>query len=147
MEPVISGVRHVKFWVSDLARSRDWYCAVFDLEQTVEFEDGDGRIRGVGFRVRGAGFSLMLREDQRLASALDDVDPVALAVPMEALGAWSEHLDALGIWHTPVIEGSGGQVIGIRDPDGIQIRLYADDPSVVVPQVFRSGGSPADEQT
>lgn len=142
MGPVISGVRHVKFWVSDLVRSRDWYTSVFDLEQTVEFEDADGVIRGVGYRVRGAGFSLMLRENPGLAAALDDADPVAFSVPVDALPAWSDHLDALDVWHTPVIAGSGGHVVGFRDPDGTQIRLYADDPSVVAPPVFRAPTHP-----
>jgi len=37
-----------------------------------------------------------------------------------------EHLDALGIWHPPVIETPRGWATGFRDPDGMQIRLYAD---------------------
>ena len=40
---------------------------------------------------------------------------------------WTRHLDELGIWRSPVLRGSRGHVMGFRDPDGVQVRLYADD--------------------
>jgi catechol 2,3-dioxygenase-like lactoylglutathione lyase family enzyme len=123
----VIGVRHVKLWVRDLTRSRAWYERVFDLEQAWEFPDDDGRVLGVAYGVRGAGFEIALREDPDRAAALHDADPFALAVSRPDLDAWIEHLDALGISHSPIIRATRGYGLGFRDPDGIQIRLYADD--------------------
>jgi catechol 2,3-dioxygenase-like lactoylglutathione lyase family enzyme len=147
MDASILGVRHVKVWVTDLSRSRKWYTTVFDLEQTVEFEDSDGVVRGVGYRVRGTSLSIMLREDARMAAAMNDADPFALAVRPEALGSWARRLDELQIWHTPAIPASGGEVLGFRDPDGMQIRLYAEDHSVEGPAVFRASAPSADRES
>jgi catechol-2,3-dioxygenase len=136
MTPRVTGVRHVKIWVTDLHRSRGWYEQVFGLELSLTFEDEDGVVRGLGFRVPGADFELALRENPTLAAALDDADPFALATTREELDAWAAHLDGLGIWHSPVVTASRGYALGFRDPDGMQIRLYADDPEVAA----RTGG-------
>jgi len=128
----VTGVRHIKIWVSSLGRSRTWYEQVFGLELALTFEDEDedGVVRGMGFRVPGADFELALRENPALAAALDDADPFALATTREALDDWAVHLDDLGIWHSPIVTASRGHAMGFRDPDGLQIRLYADDPAV-----------------
>lgn len=126
----MTGVRHIKIWVSDLERSRAWYEQVFGLELSLTFEDEDGVVRGLGFTVPGAGFELALRQDPGRAAALDDADPFALATTREALDDWVAHLDALGIRHSPIVTASRGYAMGFRDPDGMQIRLYADDPDV-----------------
>jgi catechol 2,3-dioxygenase-like lactoylglutathione lyase family enzyme len=130
MAAFVTGVRHLKIWVSDLRRSRDWYTAVFDLQQTMEFEDSDGVVRGLAFRVPGASFEFALRENAGLAAALQDADPFALATTHDSLDAWVEKLDRLRIWHSPIIQASRGYAMGLRDPDGLQIRLYADDVDV-----------------
>lgn len=46
-QPSIIGVHHVKFPVSDLQRSRDWYERVLGLHVLVDFPDGDGVVRGL----------------------------------------------------------------------------------------------------
>lgn len=142
----VTGVRHLKVWVSDLARSRKWYEEVFGLELVLSFEDSDGVVRGMAFRVPGVDFELALRENPELATALHDADPFALATTRESLDAWVDRLDSLGIAHSAVIEASRGYVLGFRDPDGLQIRLYADDPKLArrVGDVSRdsSRGSP-----
>jgi len=46
--------------------------------------------------------------------------------PAEAdLAQCSEHLDALGIPHTPVISAARGRLIGFHDPDGHELSFYA----------------------
>jgi hypothetical protein len=50
---------------------------------------------------------------------------VALAVTTRAeLETWVEHFDAEGIEHGPVMNGHIGRVVGLYDPDGIEVRLY-----------------------
>ncbi|MDP9071307.1 MAG: VOC family protein [Actinomycetota bacterium] len=130
MTAFVTGVRHLKIWVTDLARSRGWYEKVFELEHVLSFEDSDGVIRGMAFRVPGAPFELALRENPELATALTDADPFALATTRQSLRAWVDRLDVLGIAHSPIVEASRGYALGFRDPDGLQIRLYADDAEV-----------------
>ncbi|MFD8565046.1 VOC family protein [Streptosporangium canum] len=127
MKAGVSGVHHVKIWVSDLARSRSWYERVLGLEPRTSFEDDDGVVRGMAFDVPGAGLQLALRENPDLARALSGADPFALQTTGEGLDAWAVHLDALGVPHSPVVRASAGHVMGFLDPDGLQIRLYAPD--------------------
>ena len=41
--------------------------------------------------------------------------------------AWAQHLDELGITHSGVQEERGGPLIVLRDPDNIQLELWAFD--------------------
>lgn len=126
----ITGVRHLKIFVSDLAKSREWYEQVFRLEHDTSFQDQDGVVRGMSFRVPGASLQIALRENPKLAEALYDADPFALAVTREALDAWEAYLDRLQIPHSSIIATGSGHALGFRDPDGMQIRLYAHDEEI-----------------
>ncbi len=125
-----TGVRHITIWVSSLARSRAGYEQVSGLELALTFEDEDGVVRVMRFRVPGADFELALRENPALAAALEDADPFVLATTREALDDRATPLDDLGSWHSPTVTASRGHAMGFRDPGGMQIRLYADDPGV-----------------
>ncbi|MFI6511117.1 VOC family protein [Streptosporangium sp. NPDC050855] len=139
MNAVLTGVHHLKLWVSDLQRSRAWYERVLGLEHHISFQDDDGVIRGVSLLVPGAGFQIALRENPALAAALRDADPFALQVTREGLDAWVARLDELGVPHTPLIRASAGHALGFTDPDGVQIRLYAPDEEVQAAQVDAEG--------
>jgi len=60
------------------------------------------------------------------AAAMAGFDPLALCVPTaQALKAWQQRLDDLGEPHGGIVTGHAGSVlVGLRDPDGIEIRLY-----------------------
>ncbi len=63
------------------------------------------------------------------AAALSGFDPVALAVPTrDDVQAWVRHLDSIEQPHGGVVTGhrGGAVLVGLHDPDGIEIRLYAD---------------------
>ncbi|GAA4095903.1 VOC family protein [Nonomuraea soli] len=140
----ITGVRHLKIWVTDLGRSRAFYEKVFRLEHSISFADDDGVVRGMSFRIPGVAFELAIRENPELAKAMHDADPFALATTREGLEQWVEHLDRLDIWHPPIVRASRGWACGFRDPDGIQIRLYAYDEEVAgeTGDHVVSGGAP-----
>ena len=124
----ISGFHHVKLPVADVARSRHWYERVLGFQVTHEFVE-DGVVMGLALADPGGAVQLALRLDPRRAAALADFDPVALAVPTRAdIPRWRAHLDDLGEVHGGVVTGSqgGAVLVGLRDPDGIEIRLYAD---------------------
>ena len=38
--------------------------------------------------------------------------------------AWVEHLDELGVRHSPVIEATIGWILRFHDPDGLELGLY-----------------------
>jgi catechol 2,3-dioxygenase-like lactoylglutathione lyase family enzyme len=124
--PAISGIHHVKLPVSDVTASRDWYERVLGFALQIEFTE-DGVVRGVAMGRDGVG--LALRHDPQRAKALSGFDALALLVPArEQVHAWQARLDAAGEPHGGVVTGhrGGAVLVGLHDPDGIEIRLYAD---------------------
>jgi catechol 2,3-dioxygenase-like lactoylglutathione lyase family enzyme len=124
----LSGVHHVKLPVADLDRSRHWYTSVLGLSVDIEFTE-DGVVMGLALSAPDRSVHLALRHDPVRAQALAGFDLIALAVPTRnAVQAWRQRLDELGQPHGGVVTGhKGGSVlVGLHDPDGIEIRLYAD---------------------
>nr|WP_062354944.1 VOC family protein [Herbidospora yilanensis] len=125
LQTELRGFHHVKLPVSDVRASAGWYERVLGLAVAIEFVE-DGELRGVAMRDPGHTLMIALREEPGRAAALGGFDPLALAVPtLEALRAWTARLDALGVPHAGIAEGSIGWLIGgLIDPDGVEIRLY-----------------------
>jgi catechol 2,3-dioxygenase-like lactoylglutathione lyase family enzyme len=116
----------VKIPVTDLTRALDWYQRVFDAHVELEFPDEDGVVRGVAMRVPGVDNAwVSLRENPEVARGLQGFDPVMWGVEERAdLEAWAEHLDALGISHSPVIDASVGWLLVFSDLDQLEHHLY-----------------------
>ena len=124
----LQGFHHVKLPVSDLARSREWYERVLGLQVYAEFVE-DGVVMGVALCDAAATIDLALRHDPVRAAALAGFDPIALAVATrDGVQDWAHRLDELGIPHGGVVTGhrGGAVLVGLRDLDGVEIRLYAD---------------------
>jgi catechol 2,3-dioxygenase-like lactoylglutathione lyase family enzyme len=97
---------------------------------------------GVAMRDRDGSIDLALRHDPPRAAALAGFDPLALRVPTPAalagfdplalrvptpaaLDAWQQRLEDLGEPCGRIVTGHAGRVlVGLRDPDGIEVRLY-----------------------
>lgn len=125
---MLSGIHHIKLPVGDVARSRAWYERVLGFETTMEFVE-DGVIRGVAVARDGCQPQIALRHDPDRARAWSGFDAVALLVPnREDVQRWKARLDELGEPHGGLVRGhhGGAVLVGLRDPDGIEIRLYAD---------------------
>ena len=123
----LAGFHHVKLPVSDIDRSREWYERVLGLTVDIEFVE-DGTVKGVAL-VDAGTVSIALRLDPARAAAMSGFDAIALAVPTRAdVARWQDRLDGLGEPHAGVVTGHRGGcvLIGVHDPDGLEIRLYAD---------------------
>jgi catechol 2,3-dioxygenase-like lactoylglutathione lyase family enzyme len=125
MDVTIAGFHHVKLPVTDVSRSRDWYGRVLGLRTHLEFVE-DGVLMGVALRDPRDGVELALRQDPARAAALAGFDPIALQIPTPSdLDAWQRRLDELGEPYGEIVTGRAGRVlVGLRDPDGIEVRLY-----------------------
>lgn len=124
----LNGLHHVKLPVSDVAASQRWYERVLGLRTVIEFDEGS-ELMGVALADPDGSFQIALRRDPERAAALAGFDPIALLVPTrDGVEQWRSHLDQLGQPHGGVLTGHGGGsvLVGLRDPDGIEIRLYAD---------------------
>ncbi|MGI5290579.1 VOC family protein [Nonomuraea polychroma] len=125
MDPALSGFHHVKLPVTDVQRSRDWYERVLGLRLFIEFVE-DGKLMGVALRDANNTLDVALRQDPVRAAAMAGFDPMALCVPtLRDLKAWQQRLDDLAEPHGGIVTGHVGQVlVGLHDPDGIEIRFY-----------------------
>ena len=126
--PDLAPIHHVKIPVSDVRVSTDWYLRVLGLEVTIEFTE-DGELRGVALNTPDGTTPIALRHDPERAAALSGFDLVALGVPTrEGVQAWADHLAAIDQKHGGIVTGhrGGAVLVGLHDPDGIELRLYAD---------------------
>lgn len=125
--PRLAGIHHVKIPVTDLARSRAWYERVLGFVVTIEFPEEDGVVRGVAGEVPGLGDTMLaLRENPEAAAGCRGFDPVSFAVDDRAdIEAWTAHLDAHDVHHSPVTDASVGWLLVFDDPDGLQLHLYS----------------------
>jgi catechol-2,3-dioxygenase len=124
----LRGIRGVKIPVTDLTKSIEWYGKVFGFEVEWEFADADEVVRGVSGHVSNGAAGLSLRLNPEKAAASAGFDPVNWAVETrEDLNGWIEHLDSLGIPHSPEIEASIGWLLVFTDPDGLEIHVYTDE--------------------
>ena len=81
---------------------------VLGLTVGMTFPDANGVVRGVAGTVPGLGDTMLaLREDPVRAGAAAGFDPIAFRVGTGGLTAWANHLDKLGINHTPPITALG----------------------------------------
>jgi catechol 2,3-dioxygenase-like lactoylglutathione lyase family enzyme len=125
---VIAGIHHIKLPVSDVRRSRAWYERVLGFQLVMEFVE-EGELMGVALRREGCSPQIALRRDPARAHALSGFDAVALLAPTrDDVRHFEATLDRIGESHGGLVTGhKGGTVlVGLHDPDGIEIRLYAD---------------------
>ena len=124
--PRLKGLHHIKLPVTDLDTSLSWYQRVFDAEHLSQFDhyDSAGARYAVILQLPGVDILIELRWAPDAATATAGYDPVSLvAGGADDLQAWIDHLDALGIEHSPMITALAGQLLIFRDPDQTFLRL------------------------
>ena len=125
----ITGFHHVNLTVRDLPTTTEWYADVLGLVVLKEMAD-DGR-RGAKVIMRHPGSGILVgftshraNEGESFAETRTGLDHVAFAVPdREALTTWMERFEKLGVVHALA---TTGWLVTFRDPDNIQLQIYAE---------------------
>jgi len=130
--PAITGVHHLSLTVLDADRSEDFYRRAFDFVRVLDLPDEDGR----GFkRVLAHGatrtiLGLSVHEGNDGAPFTEfrtGLDHLSFGVASRAeLEDWAARFDELGIEHSDVRRTPIGDLLTVRDPDNIQVELWAD---------------------
>ncbi len=125
----IGALHHLSITVSDLSRSVPWYRDVLGLRVVGEDDHAGGQ---TVLLVTATDVVLLLQEHKAHEGASfsefrPGLDHVSFGVAtMEDLRAWADHLDAMGVVNQGLREEPYGSVLVFRDPDRIQIELFAD---------------------
>lgn len=137
--PTRPQVHHVALTVTDVDSSVEWYERIFDIRQQAEIPH-DG---GVGKLLSNEDRTLMIvlhhhdaNDGALFSERLTGLDHVGLAVTTRReLEDWERHLDSNGLVLTdeaakpltrsPIIDAPYASVIVFRDPDNIQLELFA----------------------
>ena len=127
--PSIEGVNHITLTVTDIERSRKWYESVLGFRTLNVLEIGSYRMVVLGDPRSGTVIALD-RHDDGQGGDFDEtrtgLDHLSFAVrDKEELGSWRAHLEQLGVPHSPMAEDPFGLVLVFRDPDNIQLELFA----------------------
>lgn len=131
--PSIAGFHHLSFTVSNRERTVAWYEEVMGFERHSEVQaDTFTRTR---MRQPDSGIVITLTEHgqgagDRFAETRTGLDHVSLQVPgLQELQAWKRRFEEHGVDHSEIKEtGSGAAMITFRDPDNIQLELFAATP-------------------
>jgi glyoxylase I family protein len=132
--PEFTGVSHVELTVRDADRSAIWYEQTLGLQRlgTNPEHDAPGvsaRLRHVMHMATGLTFGLIQHdpgEDGEFSEFRVGLDHLALAVASRAeLEKWVEHLEGCGVPHSAISDMPYASVVVFRDPDNIQLELFA----------------------
>ena len=129
--PTLAAYSHLSLSVTDLDRSTAWYCEVLGFEV-------DANVEGKGFRRNrlrqpDAGITLTLTQHEAGSGDPFDerrtgMDHVSFVVPsVDDIHDFKQCFQDLGVEHSDVkpTAGGAGGMITFRDPDNIQLEVFA----------------------
>ena len=137
--PVRPAMHHIALTVTDLDASVEWYSNVFGITQQMEGPHEGGFMR----MLTDDEWSLNIvlhRHDANDGATFHEsrtgLDHYGMGVPTRAdLEAWQDHLEANGVvrsdmadkplTQSPIADEPYGAVLVFRDPDNIQLELFA----------------------
>lgn len=126
--PEIEGVSHVALTVTDLARSKEWYQTLLGAQVLAEEKEDSHEFvvllappLVIGLHVHAATPAGDRFDERRVG--LDHVS--FLCTGRDDLVEWEARLGELGIPHSPIADVYYGSVLVFRDPDNVQLELFA----------------------
>lgn len=129
-EPSVTGLHHAGITVTDLAVSEQWYGRVFGLRRIREVT-----LPGVTKVVLSADgqrplLSLNLHDansGEAAAECRTGLDHLAFSVgDAEELAVWKSRFEDVGVVHSEIKDTPFGALIVLRDPDNIQLEVFAE---------------------
>lgn len=133
----LMAVHHLGLTVTDVDKSARWYSDVLDFVRTGHYEAPGGQRRKIFLNHPGLGVRLGLVQHQGSSKRPFDetesgLDHLAFRVSTSAdLEAWAARFARARVPHTGIAESHtipGAHLIVFRDPDNIQLELFADPP-------------------
>ena len=126
----ITGVHHLALTVSDIQKSGAWYEELFGLTKLMELEEPPGSPVVVYMH---PGSQLMIglhthsqNDGGQFSEFRAGMDHVSFSVDSRAeLEAWKLRLEERSVDHSPIADRPYCSVLVFRDPDNIQLELYA----------------------
>jgi catechol 2,3-dioxygenase-like lactoylglutathione lyase family enzyme len=133
-KPQIAGFGHIDLTVTDGVRSLRWWRDVMGFEQVATREHPNFKVWTL-VDPTGVVVSIMTHAESD-GTPFDErrvgLDHLAFRVEdRAALEAWVHHLDDFGVEHSGIQDELGGPVVVLRDPDNIQLELWAFDATQV----------------
>ena len=131
----IEDIHHFGLTVRDAEASAAWYVEVLGFERVGGYEDPSGDRRKVFLRHPGLRARLGLVQHRTTSTRPFDetqigLDHLAFRVDSRAaLDSWAQRLAAAGVPASPIAGlavDTGAAVLVFRDPDNIQLELFAD---------------------
>lgn len=137
--PTRPSLHHIAITVTDLDASIAWYERVFGIafQMEVPHPGGTGKILADdGWQLVFALHRHDANDGETFAETRTGLDHVGLQVPSRAdLEAWRTHLEALGVrqaamanqprTQSPIEDWPFGSILVFRDPDNVQLELFA----------------------
>lgn len=129
--PTLAGYSHLSLSVTDLDQSTRWYCDILGFE-VVSHIDGEGFVRN-RLRQPDAGITVTLtaheaNEGDTFDERRTGMDHVSFVVPsVDDIHAFKQRFEESGVDHSEVkaTAGGAGGMITFRDPDNIQLEVFA----------------------
>jgi glyoxylase I family protein len=131
-EPRVIGLHHAGVTVTDLAVSEEWYGRVFGLRRIREVElpgvskvvlsaDGEGPLLSLNLHDANSG--------EHFSESRTGLDHFAFLVSgRDELAWWQSRFEELGVDHSEIKDSPFGGLIVLRDPDNIQLEVFAAAP-------------------
>jgi catechol 2,3-dioxygenase-like lactoylglutathione lyase family enzyme len=132
-------MHHIALTVRDLEASTSWYSDVFSLGHLMDVphEGGVGRI--LASQDMGLVFALHAHDSsagEPFAETRTGLDHIGIVVPLRTdLEQWQDHLASHGVVRadradkplrqSPIADEPYGSVLVFRDPDNIQLEMFA----------------------
>jgi catechol 2,3-dioxygenase-like lactoylglutathione lyase family enzyme len=129
--PDIQGLHHFSLSVRDIEQSAAWYERVVGLTRAFAHADAAQGWAKLQLVHQPSGMRLSFTEHREnsgeaFTELRTGLDHFAFRVEDQAaLEEWEAHLTRLGVAHSPIKRSVTGFVLTFRDPDNIQLEVFA----------------------